>query len=219
MKFHIIECNSKITFEEFISTLVKDSIDHFLNIKFDNITLTATFYKEIKRTEKTVDKDGKENLISFDYYLYQGFSFHNINNRLFLVVNEPNKHTKHFLEFIHSIFRMKISFINKQIDLKSFIVKAKKLNHFHVLKARFNELPLSKNSKGSLEVTSTENAILDFEKIFGDIYYDLAKVKFSYLDEVTYTIELSKNGLIFASKNSELRLKTVSKLIALLFFI
>ena len=103
MKFHIIECNSKITFEEFISTLVKDSIDHFLNIKFDNITLTATFYKEIKRTEKTVDKDGKENLISFDYYLYQGFSFHNINNRLFLVVNEPNKHTKHFLEFIHSI--------------------------------------------------------------------------------------------------------------------
>ncbi len=218
MKFHIIECDLKITFKEFVSILVKGNINNFLNIKFDDFTLTATFYKEMKRTEKTIDKDGNEVQISFDYYLYQNFSFHYIGNRLFLVINEPNKYTKYFLEFVHSSFRLKISFKNKQIDLKNFINKAKALNQFQVLKARFNELPLSKNSKGSLEVTSTENAILDFEKIFGDIYYDLAKVKFSYFDESTYTIELSKNGLIFASKNSDLRLKTVSKLITLLFF-
>jgi len=218
MKFHIIECKSELIFEDIISVLMKRNINHFLNVKFDSLTLTATFYKEMKRLEKTVDRDGKESLISFDYYLYQNFSFHNMNNRLFLVIHEPSKYTKYFLEFIHTSFGLKLSFKNKKIDLKKFINKAESLNQFQVLKARFNELSLSKNSKGSLEVTSTENAILDFEKIFGDIYYDLAKIKFSYFDESTYTIELSKNGLIIASKHSDLRLKMVSKLIALLFY-
>ncbi|MDA4853373.1 hypothetical protein PGK05_04240 [Acinetobacter baumannii] len=218
MKFHIIECNLKITFDEFFSVIAKENFNNFLNIKFDQTTLVATFYKEVKRAEKTIDKDGNEALISFDYYLYQDFSFHHINDKFFLVINEPSKYTKYLLEHFNNILRMKILFKNKQINLKNFISKAKSLNQFQILKARFNELSLSKSSKGSLEVTSTQNAISDFEKIFGDIYYDLSKVKISYFDEHTYIIELSKNGLIIASRHADLRLKTVSKLISLLFF-
>lgn len=218
MKFYIFECNFKITFDQLIAILIKENSDKFLNVKFDQNILSATFYKEMKRAEKTIDKDGKETLVSFDYYLYQDFYFHTISNRFFLVINEPNKYTKYFIEFISSCLKMKVSFKTKQINLKNFLVKAKELNQFQVFKARFNELPLSKNSKGSLEVTSTQNAISDFEKIFGVIYYDLSKVKISYFDEHTYVIELSKNGLIIASRHADLRLKTVSKLISLLFF-
>ncbi|MDV7590762.1 hypothetical protein R4572_08070 [Acinetobacter baumannii] len=217
MKFHFIECNLKITFDELYSVIANQNFNDFLNIKFDQNTLVATFYKEVKRAEKTIDKNGKELLISFDYYLYQEFSFHHINGRFFLVISEPNKYTKYLLEYFNSILRMKILFKNKQINLKDFVNKAKNLNQFQILKARFNELSLSKSSKGSLEVTSTQNAILDFEKIFGDIYYDLSKVKISYFDEHIYTIELSKNGLIIASRHADLRLKTISKLISLLF--
>ena len=163
MKFHIFECNLKITFDQLITFLIKENIDKFLNVKFDQNTLSATFYKEMKRAEKTIDKDGKEIIVSFDYYLYQDFSFHTINNRFFLVINEPNKYTKYFIEFISSCLKMKVSFKTKQINLKNFLVKAKELHQFQVFKARFNELPLSKNSKGSLDISSTVNAILDFE--------------------------------------------------------
>ncbi|GEM_PF-4867912 len=218
MKFHIFECNFKITFDELVAILIKPNSDNFLNIKFDQTTLIATFYKEMKRAERTIDKDGKETFFSFDYYLYQDFSFHAINNRFFLVVNEPNKYTKYFIEFISSCLKMKVSFKTKQINLKKFLVKAKDLNQFQVYKARFNELPLSKNSKGSLEVSSTVNAILDFESVFGDIYYDLSKIKFSYFDEFVHTIELSKSGLIVLSKNTDVRIKTVLRLITMLFF-
>lgn len=218
MKFHIIECNFKITFDQLIAVLIKENSDKFLNVKFDQNIMSATFYKEMKRAEKTIDKDGKETLVSFDYYLYQDFSFHIINNRFFLVINEPNKYTKYFIEFISSCLKLKVSFKTKQINLKNFLVKAKELNQFQVFKARFNELPLSKNSKGSLDVSSTANAILDFESIFGDIYYDLSKIKFSYFDEFVHTIELSKNGLIVLSKNSDVRIKSVSRLITMLFF-
>ena len=113
---------------------------------------------------------------------------------------------------------MKVSFKTKQINLKNFLVKAKELPQFQVFKARFNELPLSKNSKGSLDISSTVNTILDFDSIFGDIYYDLSKIKFSYFDEFVHTIELSKNGLIVLSKNTDVRIKTVSRLITMLFF-
>lgn len=218
MKFHILECSFKITFDELVSDLVNENINSFINIKFDSATLTATFYKEMKRVEKTIDKDGKETLISFDYYLYQDFYFHKMDGRLFLIVNEPNKYTKYFIDFISSCFKTKISFKNKKINLKNFMIKARDLNQFKVFKARFNELPLSKSSKGSLDVSSTQNAILDFESIFGDIYYDLSKIKFSYFDEFVHTIELSKNGLIVISKNTDVRIKTVSRLIKMLFF-
>ncbi|MGR2823979.1 hypothetical protein FY048_00295 [Acinetobacter sp. 1124_18A] len=218
MKFHIWECSFKITFDELIADLIKENINNFLNIKFDSSILTATFYKEMKRVEKTIDKDGKETLISFDYYLYQDFYFYKIDDRLFLVINEPNKYTKYFVDFISSCLKTKIAFKNKQINLKNLMVKARELNQFQVFKARFNELPLSKNSKGSLDVSSTQNAILDFESIFGDIYYDLSKIKFSYFDEFIHTIELSKSGLIVISKNTDVRIKTVSRLIKILFF-
>ena len=82
MKFHIFECNLKITFDQLITFLIKENIDKFLNVKFDQNTLSATFYKEMKRAEKTIDKDGKEIIVSFDYYLYQDFSFHTINFKL-----------------------------------------------------------------------------------------------------------------------------------------
>lgn len=217
MKFHIFECNFKIKFDQLIAVLIKENSDKFLNVMFDQNILSATFYKEMQRAEKTIDKDGNETLVFFDYYLYQDFSFHIINNRFFLVINEPNKYTKYFIEFISYCLKMKVSFKTKQINLKNFLIKSKELSQFQVFKARFNELPLSQNSKGSLDISSTVNAILDFESIFGDIYYDLSKIKFSYFDEYIYTIELSKNGLIIVSKHSNFQMQTVSKLITLLY--
>lgn len=188
-----------------------------MNIQYDEIYLTATFYKKMERIEKTIDRDGKETIISFDYYLYQDFSFHYIEDRLFLVINEPNRYTKYFIEFINTVLRMKVTMKNKSINLNRFISRAKELKQFQVLKARFNELALSQYSKGSLEVTSTKNAIMDFEKIFGNIYYDLSKVKISYFDEYIYIVELSKTGLVFLSKHSNVQKKTTRKLIDLLY--
>ena len=116
MKFHIFECNLKITFDQLITFLIKENIDKFLNVKFDQNTLSATFYKEMKRAEKTIDKDGKEIIVSFDYYLYQDFSFHTINNRFFLVINEPNKYTKYF-KTRHRNCNINDSFLLKRLDI------------------------------------------------------------------------------------------------------
>ena len=221
MKLHIIECNSNLIFKELIPVLLNAEpkpSSGLINIKYDDYSFVATYYLELKRSEKSVDFQGKETLITFDYYIYQNFSFHLISDRLFLVVNEPNKHSKNLLEFILSVCRLKISFKTKKIDLNYFIKKGSNLSQFQVLKARFNELSLSKHSKGSLEITSTHNAIVDFKNVFGEVYYDLSKIKVSFFDEFIYNVELSKTGLICLSRHSENGMSASVKLIKLLFF-
>lgn len=218
MKFHIIECGLNISFKEAIHLFLNDSKKNLVNVKYDDFTFVGTFFKEMKRTEKSIDINGKETFISFDYYLYQSFSLHSINDRVFLVINEPNKYSKNLLEYFSSTLRLKISFKDRKINLNNFIIKASGASKFQVLKARFNELAISKHSKGSIEVTSTQNAITDFKNVFGDIYYDLSKIKVTYFDEQNYNLELTKNGLIILSKHTDNGLHTTVKLIRLLFF-
>lgn len=223
MKFHIFECSSTLDFSELISILLKsrslNSLESsLLNIKYDDISFISTFYQEFKRYEKSIDINGDESIFTFDYHIHQNFSFHFIKGRLFLIIYEPNKYSKNLIEFLNSIFRLKLAFKTKKIDLDSFIQKTSHLSNFQVHKARFNEISLSKNSKGSLDVTSSNNALLDFKQVFGEIYYDLSKVKVSFFDEITYHLELSKNGLICLSKHNNSGLKVTLKLINLLFF-
>lgn len=223
MKLHIIECSSTLPFSELISTLImsksfKNSEYSLLNIKYDDTSFLSTFYQEVKRQEKSIDLNGEENIFSFNYYVHQNFSFHVIKNRLFLVINEPNKYSKNLIEFLNSVFRLKLSFKTKKIDLDNFIKKASNLTHFQILKARFNEISLSKNSKGSLEVTSSTNALNDFKRVFGEVYYDLSRIKVTFFDETTYHLELSKNGLIFLSKHNDTSVNSTMKILNLLFF-
>lgn len=223
MKFHIFECSSNLNFSEISSNLINFksnslNLEKLLHIKYDDYSFLATFYQELKRTEQSIDINGKESIFTFDYYIHQNFSFHHINHRLFLIIYEPNKYSKNLIEYLNNIFKLRLSFKNKKIDLNNFIIKGDKLGQFQILKARFNEVSLSKNSKASLEVTSSSNAITDFKKVFGDIYYDLAKIKISYFDEQIYILELSKNGLICLSRHNEATLKLATKLIILLFF-
>ena len=223
MKLHIIECSSTLSFSDLVSTLImskkyKNRECSLLNIKYDDTSFLSTFYQEVKRQEKSIDLNGEENIFSFNYYVHQNFSFHSIKNRVFLIINEPNKYSKNLLEFLNSIFRLKLSFKTKKIDLNNFVKKAENLSQFQILKARFNEISLSKNSKGSLEVTSSTNALLDFKRVFGDIYYDLSRVKVTFFDEITYHLELSKNGLIFLSKHNESSVRSTFKILNLLFF-
>lgn len=222
MKFHIFECSTTISFNQ-LSSLLTDSHSIYsskkiFNIKYDDYSFLATFYQEFKRTEQSKDIDGKEKLFTFDYFLHQNFSFHYINNRIFFIIYEPNKYSKYLIEYLNSIFKLKLSFKTKKIDLKNFLSKGYKLDQFKIFKARFNEISISKNSKASLEVTSSVNAIYDFENLFGNIYYDLSKIKISFFDEQVFNIELSKNGLIFLSRYNEASLKLSTKLIELLFF-
>lgn len=223
MKLHIFECSTTLNFPELISIILKSKSDNnhsstLLNIKYDDFSFVSTFYQEVKRFEKSIDLNGDENTYTFNYYIHQSFSFHYISKRLFLIINEPNKYSKNLIEFLNSIFRLKLSFKTKKIDLNNFIKKAEYLTNFQILKARFNEISLSKNSKGSLEVTSSTNALKDFKHVFGDVYYDLSRIKVTFYDETTYHLELSKNGLIFLSKYSDSSLKSTLKILNLLFF-
>lgn len=223
MKFHIFECSSTLNFSELTSILLKSKSEKafecsLINIKYDDNSFLSTFYQEVKRHEKTIDLNGDENIFTFNYYIHQNFSFHYIEKRIFLIVHEPNKYSKNLIDFLSSIFRLKLSFKTKKINLNNFIKKANNLNNFQILKARFNEISLSKSSKGSLEVTSSNNALTDFKNVFGDIYYDLARIKVTFFDENTYHLELSKNGLIFFSKHNDSSLKSKLKVLNLLFF-
>ncbi|KYQ83291.1 hypothetical protein AWW72_14790 [Acinetobacter sp. NRRL B-65365] len=223
MKLHIFECSSTLSFSELISILIKSKSENnfecsLLNIKYDDNSFLSTFYREVKRHEKTVDLNGDENIFTFNYYIYQNFSFHLIKSRIFLIIHEPNKYSKNLIEFLSSIFKLKLSFKTKKIDLNNFIKKASNLPQFQILKARFNEISLSKSSKASLEVTSSNNALIDFQNVFGNIYYDLARIKVTFFDESTYHLELSKNGLIFFSKHDDSSLKSTFKILNLLFF-
>lgn len=223
MKLHIFECSSTLSFSDLISILIKSKSGNglgcsLLNIKYDDTSFLSTFYQEVKRHEKTVDLNGDENIFTFNYYIHQNFSFHFIKSRIFLIIQEPNKYSKNLIDFLSSIFKLKLSFKTKKIDLNNFIQKAEKLPQFQILKARFNEISLSKNSKASLEVTSSNNALIDFKNVFGNIYYDLARIKVTFFDENTYHLELSKNGLIFFSKHHDSSLKSTFKILNLLFF-
>lgn len=223
MKFHVFECTSNLRFNELISLIIDFKPNNFgaekiINTKYDDYSFIATFYQELKRTEQSTDINGNEKIFTFDYFLHQNFSFHNINNRIFFIIYEPNKFSKNLIEYLNSIFRLNLSFKTRKIDLKNFISKGYKLDQFKVFKARFNEISISKNSKASLEVTSSNNAIYDFENLFGNIYYDLSKIKISFFDEQIYNLELSKNGLIFLSRYNDASIKLSTKLIELLFF-
>ena len=55
MKFHIFECNLKITFDQLITFLIKENIDKFLESCKNVISSSTLFNEESKIFEATID--------------------------------------------------------------------------------------------------------------------------------------------------------------------
>ena len=204
MKLQIIECKTELTINE-VSNVIS-SIKPFDKYKlidknFYNKTFEAVYYQEHFRPEKIVDSDGKENIINLVHYINQKFIFTEIDSRLFLIVYEPSRYSKYLHEYLNKIFGLKISYSTKKLMLNEIITNLSKFDNLVILKARFNEISLNKHSKCSLEITSTKNALVDFANTFGQVYYDLAKIKVSFFYKTKITLEIYKNGNVIISKN------------------
>jgi hypothetical protein len=172
-------------------------------IDFDDFSFSGSFFKKIKVKETFLNPFGKEECYEYDYYFSQAFNIYCINEKSYLVIMSPQRSLKYFYEYLHSIFKHGFYIDNHKLDLNKVINKLELNPNFKILKAKFNEVSLSTNSKANVEIISNLNAVKDFGIRFGQTHHQLCKVKMSYtFDKQNINMEISQNGSIQTDQES-----------------
>lgn len=207
--------------EIFLSKNNKISSDSesITNLSFDDNFLQGNYFKKFLQKEPTNNPFTKENYIEFEYFANQHFYLIKNDSRNFLVIINPTKYTKFFYSYLDEISGLKLILKDKSININDIIDQNFTEGSYQVLRAKFCSVTLSETSRATIEISSSSNAINDFINTFGNIYYEIAKVKIVISNEIykNLDLEISKTGLIQISKFNSISLNDIKRIIKILY--
>lgn len=220
-EFILKNTNFSSFLEKFLSKNNKNSSEsEFIkNLSFDDTFLQGTYLKKILQKEPTNNPYIEDNYIEYEYFVNQSFYLITYNLRYFLVVLNPTKHTKNFYSYLDELSGLDFIFKDKIININQLIEHNLSDKHYKIIRAKFCSVALSESSKATIEISSSTNAINDFIKTFGDIYYEISKAKLVLSTEKYKDLDLdiSKTGLIQTSKLNSINVNEIKKLLEILY--
>ena len=220
-EFMLNNCNFNSFLEIFLNKNNKISSDSesITNLSFDDNFLQGTYLKKIIQKEPTNNPFIEENYIEFEYFVNQQFYLIKNNSRFFLVIINPTKYTKLFYAYLDDLSGLNLILKDKHININHMIKKNLSDTKYRIIRAKFCAVTLSETSKATIEISSSINAVNDFIKTFGDIYYEISKAKFIIYNENNNDLDLdiSKTGLIQIAKFNLINEINILKIINIIF--
>lgn len=176
-RLNFYKLNIKKDFLSFKESLIMQSNDinnGYINLidTRDNL-IHANYYKKTQFNERILNPFGDYENIS--YYTYQNIEFFIFTNEKYTtltIVNQP-KSIKNFLSFLKKNDSLFFSIDNYSVD----ILKSLENNTLKVLKAKFVDVELTTNSFANIEISSSKNALFDYQLLRLKGTSELTKVK------------------------------------------
>ncbi|WP_125268753.1 hypothetical protein [Acinetobacter soli] len=226
MKIFIQEFSlNNIKFPEFLDFFVSKNSElsekerSINNLRYDDFILSGNFFQKIILKEETNNPYGEKSFIEYEYFINQEFYLVNHSSKYYLVIINPSKFSKNFYSYFDNIVGLKLILKDKKIDINHLLEFNLKDINYKLVKAKFSSVALSKNSKATIEIISSSNAIEDFKNNFGEVYYEINKIKilmhmkkYNNLD-----LEISRSGLIQSTLLKSIHDNDILELLDLLF--
>ncbi|EOU4696933.1 hypothetical protein MWG62_21445 [Escherichia coli] len=200
-----------ITFSELIDYFKRNSYDEskgygYTFVNFTEHEVSASYVEKSLRTEVIVSPAGDE--IEQDFLEYETikFALKPVSKNLsLLAIFNPPKSIKKLTDRLSVDFNYRVGFGSITLNLKEYINYLSlqhSINLLHIDKIKVSNVVLNGNSKASVEITSTKNALLELESIFTNKKYNIDKVRLHCLiyGEPSF-VELSKSAFINSDSN------------------
>ncbi|EPW3766064.1 hypothetical protein ACWI58_001448 [Vibrio fluvialis] len=202
-RLKILLISSKKSVSEILSKLRQQS-DEEHGYAFHGVSLHesgalhATYSEKVEFNDDAYDQFGNViDEISYTTYINVCFHIEEFeSNRLFMVIYNPPKSTKSFLNCFTRLFDFELGFNIPELNLKTF--KNVLENDLNVRlegtgKLRVSRIVVDKSARATIEITSTKDAFDSLNKLVENKEYILDKLCSSvHIDGHTVDFDLSK---------------------------
>ncbi|WP_336938101.1 hypothetical protein [Acinetobacter modestus] len=174
----------------------------FQTISFDEKHFSGTFFdKNIYRNEIIgIDNEKKE--IYYEYFNIINFTFLLEDKNTYLVLSNPPRSIRSLLEFFANEKTFNLNINTIELNLEKFSNCFINEFYFQILKVKFTNIHISKESIATIDIISSSNALTDFKDVFTSPSFKFKKIKFSYdNNHEKIIIEATNNGAISITEN------------------
>lgn len=161
-RINFYKLNLKYSFENFKQALITSPsslIDGYIFVHdVRDKVIHASFHKKVVITDRIKNPNGDYEQI--EYYVYQNIEFFIFteNDLINLAILDQPKSIKFFLSFLKKSDSLFFSIDNHHIDINSKVINEA---NSKIIKVKFSNLHLSKNSYADIEILSNLNALAD----------------------------------------------------------
>lgn len=174
----------------------------FLINSYDRDVISSKYIEKVEVREVITDPYGNET--EFKHFKYIQFNFwvyKTTRKNLLLIIECPPRSIKNFISSVIKATNSDFSVSLLPINVEDFISQL--TNHFkniQVHKAKLKGLTFSKNTSGTLELESSNDAIKEISDVFKSAKFVIEKVKLNIETDIGYeSIEVNSNGSIYFS--------------------
>lgn len=218
LKEKFFKINTSLTFNELASLINTNTYSERKKIGFDMYDynknkVIVKYIEESLLKEIIIDPLGNEEEVISKKYIIFNFEIIYFSNEFFLKIFNPPKSLKNFFFFLLKISNNKFFKNNIKLDIDALykeLITLESILRYKVLKINVSDIQISDTSRAKIEITSINNAYLDFKEKYNYSKYliDKIKIKVRYkgLDEL---IEFNNLGSISASSNISSLVETI----------
>ncbi|EGR4211333.1 hypothetical protein DDN98_13230 [Vibrio cholerae] len=203
--------STKLSASELAERLAKESfysgaLFGFEVLSFKNNLLTVSYHEEYEHVDSYFDPFGSEKIVKSVRYKFLKVYLRFLGNGQYLVQLENLPRTSiSFYKNLNIVIGSNLSVSDVKFDVESLLDRVSNsgcIRQFKIKQASFSSIYLNEKSRAKLEITSTKNALNEFNASFDYKKYVLDKVKCDFrMDNENLYLELRKTGVISHSKN------------------